>query len=132
MPEPEVTASRRASDVDRERAVDDLRAAYAAGRLDEDELERRVQLAVVARTRADLRRLRADLPRRSRGAIVRAHRGALRMHATGYAVTNGTAIGVWAVSGADAFFWPAIVLGPTTMLLAAHWSAVRRMLRHRR
>jgi len=132
--DPELTASRRASDADRERAVDDLRAAYAAGRLDADELELRVQKAVAARTRADLRRLRADLPRRrgpSRRTVVRAHRAALRMHATGYAATNTTVVGVWAATGAGPF-WPAIVLGPTTMLLAAHWAGVRALLRGRR
>jgi hypothetical protein len=135
MDEPEVTTSRRASDAERERTIDDLRAAYTAGRLEADELELRVQRAVVARTVADLRVLKSDLPRRrgpSRRAVARAHRAALRMHATGYAVTNTATIGVWAASGADGFFWPAIVLGPTTMLLAAHWSAVRRMLRGHR
>ncbi|HEX6390550.1 MAG TPA: DUF1707 domain-containing protein [Solirubrobacteraceae bacterium] len=132
MAEPELTASRRASDADRDRTIEDLRAAYAAGRLDADELELRVQRAVVARTRADLRQLQADLPRRpSRRAVRRAHRLALRLHTQGYVATNVTALGVWAATGAGTF-WPAAVIAPTSLLLAAHWRTVRRRLRPRR
>ena len=125
--------SKLASDAERERTIELLRDAFTVGRLEEDELERRVQQAMNARTRDELRALRADLPHRPRRrAVIRAHRAALRMHATGYAVTNASAVGVWAATGSDAFFWPSLVLGPTTMLLAAHWSAVRRLTRGRR
>ncbi|CAM5451265.1 DUF1707 and DUF4190 domain-containing protein [Streptomyces hirsutus] len=51
-----------ASHADRERTVDVLRAGYAEGRLDQQELERRVARAYQARTVADLTLLVADLP----------------------------------------------------------------------
>ncbi|MEU6521990.1 DUF1707 and DUF4190 domain-containing protein [Streptomyces sp. NPDC046924] len=51
-----------ASHADRERTVDVLRAGYAEGRLDQQELERRVARAYQARTVADLSLLVADLP----------------------------------------------------------------------
>jgi hypothetical protein len=56
LPEP------RASDAERERAVEQLGRAAAAGRLDVDELEERVQLAYATSTRGELERLLADVP----------------------------------------------------------------------
>ena len=52
----------RASHADRERAIDVLKAAFAEGRLDQDEYTDRVGLAQVSRTYADLGALVADLP----------------------------------------------------------------------
>lgn len=52
----------RASDHDREAAVTALREAYAAGRLNLDEFESRVQGAYAAVTWAQLSVLTADLP----------------------------------------------------------------------
>jgi uncharacterized protein DUF1707 len=52
----------RASHADRERAIDVLKAAFAEGRLDQDEYTDRVGLAQAARTYADLGALVADLP----------------------------------------------------------------------
>jgi uncharacterized membrane protein len=52
----------RASDQDRERAVEVLRDAYAAGCLDGGELEQRSGAAYSARTLDDLRVLLSDLP----------------------------------------------------------------------
>jgi len=51
----------RASDTDRERAVDTLRQAASDGQLTVDELEERVTSAYAARTRNELERLTADL-----------------------------------------------------------------------
>ncbi|MFE9920144.1 DUF1707 and DUF4190 domain-containing protein [Streptomyces sp. NPDC005774] len=51
-----------ASHADRERTVDVLRAGFAEGRLDQQELERRVARAYQARTVADLALLVSDLP----------------------------------------------------------------------
>ena len=51
----------RASDADREAAVDTLRHAASDGRLTTDELEERVSTAYAARTRNELARLTADL-----------------------------------------------------------------------
>src|SRR3954447_9395642 len=52
----------RASDRDRERAANRLRAAAAQGRLSVDELEERVGTAYGAVSRAELQRLTRDLP----------------------------------------------------------------------
>ena len=52
----------RASTADRERAVDVLKAAFAEGRLDQEEYADRVGLAYASRTYAELAALTADLP----------------------------------------------------------------------
>jgi hypothetical protein len=52
----------RASHADRERAIDVLKAAFAEGRLDQDEYTDRVGQAQASRTYADLGALIADLP----------------------------------------------------------------------
>jgi hypothetical protein len=52
----------RASDADRERAVDVLKAAFAEGRLSQDEYTDRVGQVHLSRTYADLGALVADLP----------------------------------------------------------------------
>ena len=53
----------RITDADRERAIEDLRGHMLVGRLTPDEFEERIGSAHAARTRADLDRLSADLPR---------------------------------------------------------------------
>ncbi|MGI8622502.1 MAG: DUF1707 SHOCT-like domain-containing protein [Solirubrobacteraceae bacterium] len=52
----------RASDAERERAVEVLRAANAEGRLEVAELEQRLDLVLAARTREELEATAADLP----------------------------------------------------------------------
>jgi hypothetical protein len=54
--------SLRASDADRDAAVDRLREAAGEGRLEPEELEQRVDRALRARTYGDLAELLADLP----------------------------------------------------------------------
>lgn len=54
-------AEQRASDADRERASEQLRAAGGDGRLSVDELDERVQAAYQARTRTELQRLLEDV-----------------------------------------------------------------------
>lgn len=56
----------RASDDDRERTVEVLRDAYAAGRLDPDEFDQRTTAAYAAKTWGDLRELTSDLPAQPR------------------------------------------------------------------
>ena len=46
-------------------------------------------------------------------------RAALGVHATAYAGANSAAIGLWTLTG-EGLFWPALLLIPTTGLLAAH------------
>jgi hypothetical protein len=53
----------RASDADREAAVDALRRHAAAGRLDVDELDERVEKAYAAKMLSELAELQVDLPR---------------------------------------------------------------------
>jgi hypothetical protein len=54
------------SDRARERAAAALRASFRHGRLDAHELEQRTAAAFAARTRAQLRAVTGDLPRRRR------------------------------------------------------------------
>jgi hypothetical protein len=57
------TAAIRASDKERDAAVERLQVAFAEGRIDDQEFDERMRSALTARTRADLDRLMADLPR---------------------------------------------------------------------
>jgi hypothetical protein len=52
----------RASTADRERVIDVLKAAFAEGRLNQDEFEQRAGQAFSARTYAELAEITADLP----------------------------------------------------------------------
>ncbi|MBV9424597.1 MAG: DUF1707 domain-containing protein, partial [Solirubrobacterales bacterium] len=54
--------SLRVSDEQRERAAQQIREHFAAGRLTEDELNERVQATVRAQTEEELRAVLADLP----------------------------------------------------------------------
>ena len=69
MPEPGI-GHLRASQADRERAIDVLNAAFAEGRLDPGEHADRVGQAQASRTYADLGALVADLPVGPLGALV--------------------------------------------------------------
>lgn len=122
----------RASDAERERALQDLRQHYAAGRLDHDELEERAGLATRARWRGDLRAVLADLPAgrrtRSAGFVARADRMLLRTHLRAWLMFSTALVVAWAAAG-EGTFWPAIVIVPWGALVAGHaWCsrAVRR------
>jgi hypothetical protein len=52
----------RVGDAERQQAVSALGEHFAAGRLDQDEYDTRIQTAYAARTRVDLRGLFGDLP----------------------------------------------------------------------
>lgn len=133
----------RASDAERDACTALLRDAYAAGRLDDGELEDRIGLATVARTRSQLALLTADVPRplpapaRRPPAWVRTldriDRTLLRAHATAFGITNGSFVAIWVGTGGGDF-WPAWLLVPWAPLLAWHaggsWS-VRRLVRGR-
>ena len=60
----------RAATADRERAIDVLKAAFAEGRLTQDECEQRAWQAFNARTYAELATLTADLPVGPLGTLV--------------------------------------------------------------
>src|SRR5277367_6618919 len=52
----------RVSDRDRDAAAQVLQAAFAEGRLDDDEFDQRMRAALTARVSTDLEKLTADLP----------------------------------------------------------------------
>jgi hypothetical protein len=112
-----------ASDAERERAVQALRSHYASGRLDPQELERRVERAYGAPSRGELRRLLADLPRphghRLSQRFYRVQRELLPYHAGAYVSINGALTGIWAATG-EGRFWPAGVLAPATVIVVSH------------
>ena len=54
----------RASDADRERAIEALKAAFTEGRLTRDELDVRLDRAMLARTYAEVAAATADMPAR--------------------------------------------------------------------
>ena len=57
------SASIRASDADRDAVAERLRRAAVEGRIDADELDERLHVALRARTYGELQRLLGDLPR---------------------------------------------------------------------
>lgn len=126
----------RPSDQARERAADALRAHYADGRIDEPELERRVELAYAARTRGELKALFRDLPwnprsRDREAGFWRFQRDMLRTHAAAYVGVNGTLVGIWALTGSGDF-WPAESIAGWGAFLGGHWAVLRAMRGKRR
>jgi hypothetical protein len=126
----------RASDGDRERAVVVLKRHYAAGRLDTDELERRVKRAYAAEWRGELRSLLRDLPfelpvdrRRVARGMDRVQQGLYKAHFACFATLNTACVSMWAWGGGHEF-WPAFTLIPGGALLAWHRKGSRRL--HRR
>lgn len=130
-------AQLRVADTDRERAAEALRSHYAAGRLEAEELEERLQGAYAARTEGDLRALFEDLPdphvagganvvggakktaaapaivRDGRELSLAARRAQLQrrvLQRTGGGIgVFALATGVWALAGGGSF-WPVWVL----------------------
>jgi Domain of unknown function (DUF1707) len=98
----------RASDSDREEIVTELRHHGAAGRLDVDELEERIESAYGARTYGDLQGLLADLPKRRVVPEPRPDWHGSHEWRVFFAV-NALLIAIWAVSGAG-YFWPVWVM----------------------
>ena len=109
----------RASDAERERTAQSLREHFAAGRLDSEELDQRVQAAYAAATVGQLTALTADLPalpasRQQERAELVARRGELRRRLwqeTGVSLAPFVVcVVIWVASGATGTFWPAFVL----------------------
>jgi hypothetical protein len=126
----------RASDADRDAVADQLRGAHAEGRLTVEELYERLDVALAARTLAELAPLTADLPVPSRapartgdepvaGRSV-AHRdgpSGLRLAWGAWLSVVLVNVAVWgAVSvgtGDAVYFWPVWVAAPWGALLLA-------------
>ena len=106
----------RASDEDREQLIAELNEHSVAGRLDTDELERRVQAAYAARTTGELDALRGDLPVPSRQVAIE-HAARRRQLTRRMVQESGGSVGavvvctaIWAASGANGSFWPVWIL----------------------
>ena len=114
-----MSAPLRASDVERERAVERLRLHAAEGRLDVEELEKRLQAAFAARTRDDLAALEHDLP--APKARPREREG-FREHLTVFLAVNAGLILIWALTGMG-YFWPVWPLAGWGIGVLAHSGA---------
>ncbi len=116
----------RVSDQERDRAAQELREHFAAGRISQDELNERVHAAYAARTQQQLRALLSDLPAlpatpqqlRTELAERRQHlRRRLLQEAGGAAAPFVICVVIWAASGAQGGFWPAFVAIPLILML---------------
>lgn len=87
----------RASEAEREAAVDELRRHASVGRLDVDELEQRVEAALDARTLDDLAGLKGDLPELAVSDFGE--------HLRVFIAVNALLVAIWALTGAG-YFWP--------------------------
>jgi hypothetical protein len=102
----------RASDAERERVATALRDHAGDGRLDPEELDRRLDLAYAARTRGDLVPLLADLPAEDERPRRDQQPGPLPP----FVFVSLVLLAIWAMTGAG-YFWPMWPIG--AMLLAA-------------
>ncbi len=119
----------RVADADRERLAGELREHMVAGRLSQDELEQRVDLAYKAKTQADVDALRADLPLspatvRQSLQQRRSHlRRRLLQEAGGSLTVSGVCVAIWLAAGANGQFWPIWVIVFTLLpLLRDAWA----------
>jgi hypothetical protein len=109
----------RASDADRDRAAQQIREHFAAGRLTEDEMTERVDAAYAARTEGELRRLLVDLPQlpatraeqRAELAARRRHLQRRLLQQTGGGIALVVVcVAIWLIDGAQGQFWPVWVM----------------------
>ena len=121
----------RVSDEQRDRAAQDIREHYAAGRLTDDELSERVQAVYSSRTERELSKLLADLPKlpaspAQQKAEIAARRSMLQRRLLQEAGGGSGAFlictVIWIGSGASGFFWPIFVaLGVLVPLVRNGW-----------
>jgi hypothetical protein len=107
-----------ASDADRERIAERLRAAAGEGRLTPAELEERLESAFSARTDAELEPLVADLPAPRR----REPRRRDHSHDRAYLATMLLLVAIWALTGAG-YFWPVWPIGAVALSTIKHRGA---------
>jgi hypothetical protein len=111
---------KRASDADREETADRLREAAGDGRIDEDELEERLEAALRAKTYGQLAVLTGDLPERAGDAPLREpvwRSEEVRARLATFIIANVVCISVWLFTGQDGDFWPKWVLLGTGIAL---------------
>ena len=132
MDDPDARARLRASDADREAVADQLREAFAEGRLDVDEYGRRLDETFGARTYADLEPITADLPavpaRRADPGEVASPDDDDEDDAGGWREWLGTALilnVIWGLTsfagGEPAFYWPMFPLGIWAAVILASY-----------
>jgi Domain of unknown function (DUF1707)/2TM domain len=92
----------RASDADRDRVAERLRAAAGEGRLTPEELEDRLERALSARTEGELGPLVADLPGPPRP---RPPLRSLRPDFGPYVAVSTMLVAIWALTDMG-YFWP--------------------------
>jgi len=131
----------RASDADRERAADTLRAHCTAGRLTLDELSERLGEVYAARTMGDLdspagpfRQLPA-LPAPPPAPVSAAYpqqrppsrrpAGGLVIHFSAYVLGNLMLVMIWATTTPGGYFWPMWPIMGGGAGVAAHFLAAR-------
>jgi hypothetical protein len=106
----------RASEAEREATVEELRLHGAAGRLDTEELELRIEAAFGARTREQLAALGRDLP----DSPVSDFDEHLRV----FAAVQLLLVVVWALTGAG-YFWPIWPFMGWGIGVLVHWCSDR-------
>jgi len=109
----------RVSDAERQVTADQLKAHFAAGRLDMDEYDERLQQALAAKTRRDLEGVLKDLPPANVAA-------AQARHGRPFFVPVLVAIAVIAVlaftlSVAHGFFFPWWITPIAFFVVSRHW-----------
>jgi hypothetical protein len=131
----------RASDTDRDRAVDQLRQHLADGRLTMEEFTERVDEAYEARTTADLQRALRELPHvrvtepRTPEQREKATRHQfkkqreLRSHLVTFVLVNTFLVAIWlatsVAAGEPIFFWPIFpILGWGLGLAVQAWQVL--------
>jgi hypothetical protein len=123
----EGTSDLRVSDQDRDRAAQQLREHFAAGRITEEELNERIQSAYHARTQHELTALLSDLPAlpatpQEAKAELRARRRHLQrrlvQEAGGAATPFLICTVIWVAAGATGGFWPIFAAIPLILMLA--------------
>ena len=104
-------AGLRASDADRERAIEALKAAFTRGRLTRDELDARLDRALLARTYAEVAAATADMP--ARPALARPATARPEPARRGPGGTGGAG---------QPTGWPPPLAGPARRRPANHWA----------
>ena len=129
----------RTSRVDREQAIDVLKAAFVAGRLTKDEFDLRVGRVLASRTYADLAALTADVPShvasadvpdehpREPGRVL-SFKTAARVGAVGAVPSVASAAVVLAQSSGVPAVDGVLLVGPTGLLVAGLLAALLVLL----
>jgi hypothetical protein len=108
----------RASDADREAVVETLRVHAAAGRLDPEELEQRIEAVYAARLQSELPPLTADLPA-TRPAVAPPVRRRAVPDLAPLLLLAVALVAVWALTGAG-YFWPMWPIGVLALHAVKH------------